>query len=479
MHVPGRERTGRGSTSKFNELEAHYAAFFVYKLCCEVRSKEKPGHIASLSGRIAIITGYKSQVDKIRSAFVTWFGDAILEHVSINTVDSYQGQEKDIVILSCVRTSEIGFLADHRRMNVAITRARHQLVVLGSFDLLKKQTHWNHLLQYAREHGRIMENPPALQYNKADDVSNIYLAPGLTREEARAVLDRRAPDVNDIVMDVYRQARGGAPHPRNKHRGRADNRHSTAAGRTERHSTVSAPRPPQAHAPLPFVVVHERPVDPRIARGGGQGTVTAPARDAAAVSRLPSSSQALGPGRPLQQGPQPGPQQPSAVQRPPVRPPARNPSAVAPPQDPRGIARPPQRAATEHIRWGGSVQGAPAHTPAHVAPPPPAAAQGGGPPAPSVWTARPGAAAGALPRRPAPAPPRPTTTSAAVPPRRPPPRPRPPGQRPAQTLTWEQPSGVRGDGATSGGHVADEFHSLPPASRSSLFDPSDMPESQQ
>lgn len=50
------------------------------------------------------------------------------EYIEINTVDAYQGREKDIIIFSCVRASKersIGFLADYRRMNVAITRAKY------------------------------------------------------------------------------------------------------------------------------------------------------------------------------------------------------------------------------------------------------------------------------------------------------------------------------------------------------------------
>jgi senataxin len=69
-----------------------------------------------------------------------------LETLEINTVDAYQGREKDIIIISCVRGSQertLGFLNDYRRMNVAITRAKHFLWVVGNSRTLKRNEHWD------------------------------------------------------------------------------------------------------------------------------------------------------------------------------------------------------------------------------------------------------------------------------------------------------------------------------------------------
>lgn len=52
--------------------------------------------------------------------------------IEINTVDAYQGREKDIIIVSTVRTNGIGFLHDYRRMNVAITRAKNFMWIVGN-----------------------------------------------------------------------------------------------------------------------------------------------------------------------------------------------------------------------------------------------------------------------------------------------------------------------------------------------------------
>jgi regulator of nonsense transcripts 1 len=83
----------------------------------------------------------------------------IIRHVPSLTS---QGREKDIIVLSCVRANEhasIGFLADPRRLNVALTRARFGLVVLGNPRVLSKQPLWNSLLQYFKEHGCLVEGP--------------------------------------------------------------------------------------------------------------------------------------------------------------------------------------------------------------------------------------------------------------------------------------------------------------------------------
>lgn len=67
--------------------------------------------------------------------------------IEVNTVDAYQGREKDIIIISTVRTGGIGFLRDYRRMNVAITRAKHFLWVVGNKNCLQKDENWNGFVQ--------------------------------------------------------------------------------------------------------------------------------------------------------------------------------------------------------------------------------------------------------------------------------------------------------------------------------------------
>lgn len=69
----------------------------------------------------------------------------------MNTVDGFQGQERDVIIISMVRANErgeIGFLGDLRRMNVAITRARMKLIILGNVATLSNHPFYRQLYEY-------------------------------------------------------------------------------------------------------------------------------------------------------------------------------------------------------------------------------------------------------------------------------------------------------------------------------------------
>lgn len=102
---------------------------------------------------IALISPYKQQVH-ILSELVKGNNELkpYLEKVSINTIDSFQGQERDIVYISLTRSNVdgvIGFLADIRRMNVAMTRAKKKLVVVGDSTTLSKAKFYADFINYA------------------------------------------------------------------------------------------------------------------------------------------------------------------------------------------------------------------------------------------------------------------------------------------------------------------------------------------
>ena len=71
--------------------------------------------------------------------------------ISVNTVDGFQGQERDIILISLVRANDegqIGFLRDLRRMNVAITRARMKLIILGDASTMTRHPFYKKLYEY-------------------------------------------------------------------------------------------------------------------------------------------------------------------------------------------------------------------------------------------------------------------------------------------------------------------------------------------
>lgn len=117
------------------------------------------------------MTPYKSQVraikDKLFKLLRQSFDiDRPLDYIEVNTVDGYQGREKDIIIFSCVRSNTdklLGFTADYRRMNVAITRARHCLFLFGNGNTLSGDRNWTGLLDYCKKlggsHYQVMDRP--------------------------------------------------------------------------------------------------------------------------------------------------------------------------------------------------------------------------------------------------------------------------------------------------------------------------------
>ena len=105
--------------------------------------------------RIAVISPYREQVVRTEDRITDLPALADLD-VTINTVDGFQGRERDVVYLSLVRSntrSEIGFLSDYRRMNVALTRAKLQLVVIGDSATIGNDGFFASFLAYVEEHG--------------------------------------------------------------------------------------------------------------------------------------------------------------------------------------------------------------------------------------------------------------------------------------------------------------------------------------
>ena len=101
---------------------------------------------------VGIISPYRAQVQYLRHLIKkTDFFKPFRKIISVNTVDGFQGQERDVILVSLVRSNEegqIGFLRDLRRMNVAITRARMKLIILGDVATLTKHPFYKKLWEY-------------------------------------------------------------------------------------------------------------------------------------------------------------------------------------------------------------------------------------------------------------------------------------------------------------------------------------------
>lgn len=108
-------------TSPYNSSEVQFVSFLA-----ETLSKMLPKNMS-----IAIITPYTRQNVEIQNQLTS------KDRIQVYTIDSAQGLEKDIVILSVTRTHGLGFLNNARRLNVALTRAKRALYVCGNFSSLQ------------------------------------------------------------------------------------------------------------------------------------------------------------------------------------------------------------------------------------------------------------------------------------------------------------------------------------------------------
>ncbi|BDA50111.1 probable helicase SEN1 at C-terminar half [Coccomyxa sp. Obi] len=112
----------------------------------------------STVGSVAVLSSYKAQVTALRSHFERVHSKAKLAAVEFATIDGFQGREADVVIFSCVRartgdSGGVGFLADGRRMNVALTRARQSLWILGHVSTLRRCAPWAALIEHVASQG--------------------------------------------------------------------------------------------------------------------------------------------------------------------------------------------------------------------------------------------------------------------------------------------------------------------------------------
>ncbi|CAN7069552.1 hypothetical protein IGI04_041942 [Brassica rapa subsp. trilocularis] len=150
----GRESQHPGATgSRVNLDEVEFVLLMYHRLVTmypELKS----------SSQIAIISPYNYQVKTLKDRFKEMFGSESDKLVDINTVDGFQGREKDVAIFSCVRANdkgEIGFLSNSHRMNVGITRAKSSVLVVGSAATLKSDPLWKNLVESAEKRNRLFK----------------------------------------------------------------------------------------------------------------------------------------------------------------------------------------------------------------------------------------------------------------------------------------------------------------------------------
>ncbi|XP_054059899.1 protein ZGRF1 [Rissa tridactyla] len=134
--VNGEEQIERDN-SFYNMAEVH----FTVKLLQALMASGIEG------SAVGVITLYKSQMCKIQNLLSGTRSEAFeVKAIQVSTVDAFQGAEKEIVVLSCVRTRQIGFIDSEKRMNVALTRAKRHLLIVGNLACLSKNRLWGRVI---------------------------------------------------------------------------------------------------------------------------------------------------------------------------------------------------------------------------------------------------------------------------------------------------------------------------------------------
>lgn len=192
----GKESQPSGSGSWVNVDEVEFVLLLYHKLVTmypELRS----------SSQFAIISPYRHQVKLFQDRFRDAFGQESKKFVDIQTVDGFQGREKDVAIFSCVRSNDdrrIGFVSDARRMNVGITRAKSAVLVVGSASTLRNDEHWNNLVESAEKRNVLFKvSKPYSSFFSDSNLNSMKVERSLPDG-----LDTEDMEINEL-MDVHRE----------------------------------------------------------------------------------------------------------------------------------------------------------------------------------------------------------------------------------------------------------------------------------
>lgn len=210
----GAEEISSSGTSYLNRTEASNVEKIVTTFLKAGVLPSQIGVITPYEGQRAYVVNYMQRNGSMRSQ--------LYKDVEVASVDSFQGREKDIIILSCVRSNEnqgIGFLSDQRRLNVALTRAKYGVILLGNPRVLAKQELWNGLLNHYRDNQLVMEGP--LNNLQASFMQFPTVKPARRGNRANASVRQRAPappldsrfDPRYEQGDELQHQAGGAGYP--------------------------------------------------------------------------------------------------------------------------------------------------------------------------------------------------------------------------------------------------------------------------
>ncbi|TRY87279.1 hypothetical protein DNTS_028207 [Danionella cerebrum] len=190
--VPGKDEREANSPSFFNVFEINIIVDYLKKL---LLTQGKKGISRISPKEIGIIAPYRKQVEKIRRAIKTT--DGLHNHMNIGelkvgSVEEFQGQERKVIMVSAVRSSaqhlvldetfNIGFLKNEKRFNVAVTRAKSLLIIVGNPNILRTDESWGRFIDFCHDQGGYT-GIPIISVERIEEVEKCLLALNLKDED--------------------------------------------------------------------------------------------------------------------------------------------------------------------------------------------------------------------------------------------------------------------------------------------------------
>jgi hypothetical protein len=154
MVANGNEEMGHSGTSYLNRTEASTVEKIITQMLKSGLTPDQIGVVTPYEGQRAFVVSHMQKSGSLRGE--------LYRDIEVASVDSFQGREKDFIIVSCVRSNSqqgIGFLRDPRRLNVALTRAKYGVIIVGNARLLARNPLWYSLLIHFQERECIVEGP--------------------------------------------------------------------------------------------------------------------------------------------------------------------------------------------------------------------------------------------------------------------------------------------------------------------------------
>ncbi|CAM9439699.1 unnamed protein product, partial [Pylaiella littoralis] len=154
LMTTGVEEISSSGTSYLNRTEATAVEKCVTRFLQKGVTPDQIGVVTPYEGQRSYLVSHLQRTGSLRSS--------LYSEIEVASVDSFQGREKDLILLTCVRSNEhqgIGFLSDPRRLNVALTRARFGCIIIGNPRILAKNPLWNALVNFYKDHDCLVEGP--------------------------------------------------------------------------------------------------------------------------------------------------------------------------------------------------------------------------------------------------------------------------------------------------------------------------------